>query len=81
MAIYVVLVFVDSDYQAFNSPAGEAATDRVNNSPDLQPYYDILILYDWHEPESDHFRWVATAPIAEILTWAEEILANEESGE
>ena len=43
--------------------------ERINNTPDLQPYRDV-ILYDW--PEGDeHLRWALDADLDELIAWAE----------
>jgi len=48
---------------------------RIANTPDLQPWEDI-ILYDW--PEGDeHLNWALTAPAGEIISWAQDIRRNE----
>lgn len=56
----------------------ERARARVQNTPELQPYADI-IEYDWND--TGHYHWVATAPVAEILKWAEGIRADEQEAE
>jgi hypothetical protein len=43
------------------------ARDRVEASPSLREYYYELLEYPWDEPE--HFQWVATASLTEILEW------------
>jgi len=43
------------------------AAHRVYRSPSLRGHYDILIAYDW--PDPDHYQAVATRPIAETLDW------------
>jgi len=44
----------------------EDAERRVNETPELEPYRDI-ILYNWDE--ATHWEWVCTAPVAEIVSW------------
>lgn len=44
---------------------------RIDNNPELKPYADLL-QYDW-EDEDEHAEWVATAPVSEIVDWAESI--------
>ena len=44
------------------------AERRIDNSPALRQHRDT-IAYDWCEPT--HWRWVATAKEAEIVSWAE----------
>ena len=42
---------------------------RVRSSARLREHFDV-IFYDW--PVGDeHYQWIATAPIAEIVAWAE----------
>ena len=65
-----------ADYQAFDEPYAEMAADRVDATPKLRPYRDILIEYDWPN-QAEHWQWVATASISEILDWAENIRAAE----
>ena len=51
-----------------SSPYDRAAA-RVDASPALCPHRDV-ILADW--PQGDeHWRWVATAPVRDILSWVE----------
>jgi hypothetical protein len=65
-----------NDYQMFDEPYAEMSEDRVNAEPSLVPYYDILIEYDW-DNQGDHWRWVATADIDEVIDWAETIKEGE----
>ena len=44
---------------------------RVRKSPRLRAHFDT-IFYDWPEGE-EHYRWVAEAPFAEIVDWAQGI--------
>ena len=44
---------------------------RVDRSPRLRPLKEI-ILADWREGD-DHLRWVATATVQEIESWAKQI--------
>lgn len=54
------------------------AEARVNSTPALQPFEDLLLRYGW--PNTDeHAEWVATAPEAEIISWAEAIRRDEGS--
>lgn len=48
----------------------DRAGERISRDGRLSRYCDIL-LYDWTEP--DHYHWVATAPIEEILDWAQRV--------
>lgn len=49
-----------------------AAEHRVRTDPELLEHYDGLIAYDWPN-YAEHMEWVATAPKAALLEWAEEI--------
>lgn len=52
----------------------EIAETRVNETPELDEYYDF-IMADW--PEGDgHWKWVATASVSEIVDWAQACGAN-----
>jgi len=53
----------------------EAAWERIAREPKLVEYNDV-ICYDWAE-EDEHWEWVATAPIQEIVDWAQYILDEE----
>jgi hypothetical protein len=61
---------IDGDPQAWRV----LAEQRVARSPNLARHRAIIYDYDW--PESDHHRWVATAPEREIVSWAEAIKAE-----
>lgn len=65
------------DYQMFDEPYAEMANDRVDAEPELTPYRDLLIEYDW-DNQGEHWQWVSTAPISEIVDWAKNIRASEE---
>ncbi|MHC4617969.1 MAG: hypothetical protein ACYTEQ_09470 [Planctomycetota bacterium] len=58
------------DYAGLEEPYAEMAEDRTRAEPKLMPFYDLLIEYDW-DNQADHWKWVATAPISEIVDWAE----------
>lgn len=45
----------------------EKAETRIQNNPSMAPFRQLL-LHDWIEGD-DHFKWVATAPVAEIALW------------
>lgn len=52
----------------------DQANQRVQDTPELASHYNV-IMADW--PEGDeHYRWVCTAPIAEIVDWAERTAAG-----
>jgi hypothetical protein len=52
----------------------ERAAERVAKSPRLAAHRET-IEYDWREQDESHEQWVATAPIAEIVDWAETVEA------
>lgn len=52
----------------------DRAANRVNKNKRLAAHAAI-ILYDWNDPE--HWEWVATAPISEIVDWAEAVTLDE----
>lgn len=54
----------------------DRARARVNAVPDLTAHRST-IMYGWTEPE--HWEWVATAPVAEIVDWAEVVEATGEA--
>ena len=47
----------------------DAARTRVQDTSALAAHADF-ILADWPEGD-DHWQWVATAPVAEVVDWAE----------
>lgn len=49
--------------------------ERVNNTPELSKH-EATIFYNWNE--TDHLEWIATAPVAEIVAWAEAVEAEGE---
>lgn len=46
----------------------EDANARVESTPELAAHADT-ILYDWPEG-AEHWEWVCTAPVADIVDWA-----------
>lgn len=62
------------------NPSLEAATARVDSSETLSAYRDLLLDYDWPNT-SDHLQWVAAAPEAEIVAWAQGVRADEAEAE
>lgn len=52
-----------------------AANRRVQASSELRKYARIIMSDDWREG-ADHWNWVATAPVSEIVGWAKEIADN-----
>jgi hypothetical protein len=56
----------------------DKAQARVNATPELQPYQDILIDYhDWTDLPG-HYEWVATEDVARILDYCETLRGVEE---
>lgn len=49
----------------------DRAEQRVSDSPKLRPHRDI-IMHDWPEG-NEHWRWILTARIGEIVDWAETV--------
>lgn len=64
------------DYAGLEEPYGEMASDRVDATPELMPYTDILLESDWDD-QAEHWKWVATADVDEIVTWAKYIRDNQ----
>lgn len=56
--------------------AYERMIARIDAEPELDAHRDT-ITYDWPNAE-EHYEWVATAPIAEIVDWAETVEAEAE---
>ncbi len=52
----------DPEREAF-----DLAKRRVDGTPALKPYTDLLLEYFWRE--ADHYAWVASAPLHELLSW------------
>ena len=50
------------------------ARERVDNTPELRQYREI-ILDDWNEA-NEHLTCVITAPVEDIVDWADEIESN-----
>lgn len=46
----------------------ERARKRVNGSLTLHPHFNFILCSDFPEGD-DHYRWVATAKISEIMDW------------
>jgi hypothetical protein len=53
-----------------------AATMRIDETPELEQYRDI-IMYDWQEGK-EHWAWIASATTRDIIEWAESIRLDEE---
>ena len=50
------------------------AERRVSDTPELEAHHETIFA-DW--PEGDeHYEWIATAPVAKIVDWAEAIEAE-----
>ena len=47
----------------------ERARRRVQDTPQLAEHEAFILAY-WPEGD-DHWQWVATAPVAEVVSWAE----------
>lgn len=47
----------------------QEARRRVDSTEALQAY-ESIIFYDWPNWD-EHLEWIATAPIKEIVNWAE----------
>lgn len=58
------------------TPEFDTAARRVDSTPSLQPYRDLLVEYCWPN-QDEHLIWVATAPEAEIISWAEDCRRDE----
>ncbi len=54
----------------------DRAETRINETPELDQYRETC-LYDWNEGD-EHYTWIATAPVTEIIDWAQTIEAGEE---
>jgi hypothetical protein len=48
------------------------AWQRVQSSPRMRGYADILLAEGWASDE-DHLRWVISGKMSEIVAWAEQI--------
>jgi len=53
----------------------EIAQDRVDNTPELKKYEDI-IMSDWAEG-AEHWAWVCTTTVDEIVEWASEMIETD----
>ena len=49
----------------------QRAEERVNRSPLLSEYHDI-IMYDWPDG-NEHWKWVIHTHIDEIIDWAQTV--------
>ena len=76
----VITVAIDRMYReetmTTETSAYDRAVARVDATPELAPYRDLLVEYDW--PEGDeHYLWVATTPVAELVDWAKTVREGE----
>ena len=53
----------------------EQARERVANNRELKDYAEIILDPTWPN-WTEHMQWVATAPISEIVDWAEMVEAD-----
>lgn len=67
---------IKKERQMFTTADAQA---RINETPALQPH-TAVIMADWPEG-AEHWEWVATAPEAEIVDWAETIEAQKAQAE
>jgi hypothetical protein len=56
----------------------KSAVDDRMRQDDLG-YYEAAIVYDWTEGDN-HLLWVATAPRAQIVSWAESVQEAQKDG-
>lgn len=54
------------------------AEARVAQTPELQPYRDLLLDYGWTN-QDEHLAWVACAPVEVIVQWCEAIRLCEQA--
>jgi hypothetical protein len=71
----VITVAIDRMYREETMNTETAARQRVNATPELAVYEDI-IFYDWPNWD-EHLEWVATAPVEEIVQWAATVRRDE----
>ena len=45
------------------------AVARIDATPELEPYRNAILIYDWYEGTAHH-EWAATASVGEIIDWA-----------
>ena len=55
--------------EAKMDPLERTARNRVDSTEALKPF-EATIFYDWPNWD-EHLEWIATAPVAEIVDWAE----------
>jgi len=57
-----------------------AAIKRIDNTPELSAHKAILLTAHFFTLD-EHYEWVATAPVADIVEWAIEVEEEEEEQE
>ncbi len=74
----VITMAIDRMYQqeVHDIAAIDAAMARVNTTPQLVPHKPTIFA-DWNEGD-EHWRWIASAPVAEIVAWAEVVEGDKE---
>ena len=55
-----------------NDSLQDAARARVAGSARLSRH-SAVILHEWEREGEDHWRWVAEAPVREIVDWAQSV--------
>jgi hypothetical protein len=57
------------------------ARARIESEPELQPYREVIEQgADWNfDDKAGYWRWMATAPVGEIVEWAKENPDGEEA--
>lgn len=50
----------------------QRARRRVEGNADLQPWFHVLLDYDWPNMD-EHLEWVCSADRQEIIDWAETV--------
>jgi len=68
-----------ADERYDDQAAYDVAVARIDREPALEEYRDI-ILYDWGNQE-EHWQWIASAELAEIVDWCESIRRDEAEDE
>lgn len=52
-------------------PSRSAVSERIRRTPELWAFEDT-IMASWDD-SAEHWRWLATAPVAAIVAWAEKV--------
>lgn len=50
----------------------QRARQRVEGNAELSPWFEVILMQDWDNMD-EHLEWVCTAPVAEIVDWAETV--------